>query len=264
MAPPKKKSGDETAVVLADQKTPAVSGNPDDLISQAIAIGSNIDVLERLMTLRKDMRMEQAKEAFNKAMADFQSECPVIKKTKGVKTKAGKVAYMYAPIEEVIEQVKELIQKHGFRYFVTMELKDGLVKAICRVVHTLGHEEVSNFEVPLGNKTEIMSQSQVVAAASTFAKRYAFLNAFGIMTGDQDTEATEGEKVTTSEMSGEENAAVEKWKQGAEAAAAESKEALMKYGQESARKTKYTDMQKRRIQTIFLSLVKKVSSTPAQ
>src|SRR3990167_6037487 len=72
-----------------------------------------------------------------------------------------------------------------------MELNEGRVKAFCRVVHTLGHEEVSEIEVPLGNKTDIMSQSQVVAAASTFAKRYAFLNAFGIMTGDEDNDTAD-------------------------------------------------------------------------
>ena len=33
-----------------------------------------------------------------------------------------------------------------------------------------------------------MSDSQVVAAASTFSKRYAFCNAFGILTGDEDND----------------------------------------------------------------------------
>ena len=143
------------------------------------------------MALRKEMLAEEAKKAFNSAMAAFQSECPVIKKTKGVKTKTGAVAYKYAPIESVVVQVKELIEKHGFRYTTTMQLNEGRVKAFCRVVHTLGHEEISEMEVPLGNKTDIMSQSQVVAAASTFAKRYAFLNAFGIMTGDEDNDTAD-------------------------------------------------------------------------
>ena len=44
--------------------------------------------------------------------------------------------------------------------------------------------------LPLGNKTRIMSQTQVEAAALTFAKRYAFCNAFGILTGDEDTDAS--------------------------------------------------------------------------
>ncbi len=183
-------------VITAEQPltvTPLVMG-ADSLLSQAVAAGASIDTLERLMALRKEMRAEHAKEAFNAAMAAFQSECPVIKKTKAVKLKSGGVAYKYAPIENIISQVKDLIQKHGFRYLVTMEFNGGLVKAICHVVHTLGHEEASPFEIPLGTKTDIMSQTQVVAAASTFAKRYAFLNAFGIMTGDEDNDAVDMEE----------------------------------------------------------------------
>jgi hypothetical protein len=164
-------------------------GSVDALLSQAVKAGATIDTLERLMALRKDMLAEKAKEAFNTAMASFQAECPVIRKTKAVKTNDGKVAYRYAPIEMIVSQVKDLIEKHGFRYTTSVEFSGDIVKAICRVVHTLGHEEVSVMPVPLGTKTQIMSQTQVVAAASTFAKRYAFLNAFGIMTGDEDTDA---------------------------------------------------------------------------
>jgi len=168
---------------------PIAKSSADSLLSQAIAAGASIDTLERLMVLRKEMLAEDAKIAFNKAMSDFQSECPVIQKTKGVKTKDGRTAYKYAPIESIVAQVKDIIQKHGFRYTTTMELHEEKVKALCRVVHELGHEEVSEMEVPLGTKTQIMSDSQVVAAASTFAKRYAFLNAFGIMTGDEDNDS---------------------------------------------------------------------------
>jgi hypothetical protein len=45
-------------------------------------------------------------------------------------------------------------------------------------------------ETALANKTNIMSQPQQIAATVTFNKRYAFLNAFGITTGGEDSEAT--------------------------------------------------------------------------
>lgn len=176
-------------LTTTDSSMAIVASSAETLLAQAIEKGSGIDTLERLMALRKEMLAEQAKQKFNEAMAAFQSECPVIEKTKGVKTKSGATAYKYAPIESIVEQVKELLKKHGFRYMVTMEFDGTRVKAICRVVHEAGHEELSSFDVPLGTKTEIMSQTQVVAAASTFAKRYAFLNAFGIMTGDEDNDA---------------------------------------------------------------------------
>jgi hypothetical protein len=70
-----------------------------------------------------------------------------------------------------------------------MELVEGGVKVVCRVTHTAGHSEESPMQVPFGNKTDIMSNTQVTAAAQTFAKRYAFCNAFGILTGDEDNDA---------------------------------------------------------------------------
>jgi hypothetical protein len=177
----------ENAVITAPQ-APVVVNGPDALLLQAIQSGVTVEVVERLLALKERMEATAAKQAFNKSMADFQAECPVIKKTKAVKTKSGAEAYRYAPIESVVKQVKDIIQNHGFRYSTSMEITEVGVKATCRVTHALGHSEDTPMEVPLGNKTDIMSQSQVVAAAQTFAKRYAFLNAFGIMTADEDTD----------------------------------------------------------------------------
>ena len=179
---------------------PMPAGTPADLsvesfIQKAIETQVPIDTLERLLTLRERVKSEKAKEEFDAAMAEFQGECPTIAKTKSVPTGTGKTAYSYAPLESIVEQVKSLLQKHGFSYSTQTETKDGgVVKSTCIVKHKLGHSESSSMEVPLGNKTNIMSQSQVVAAALTFAKRYAFCNAFGIMTGDEDNEEAIREK----------------------------------------------------------------------
>jgi len=157
-------------------------------ITQAIDKGVPVETLERLLIMAKELKAEYAKEQFNINMSAFQANCPVIKKTKSVTTKSGMVAYRYAPIESIVQQVKHLIQEYGFSYSIDTETKEKTVKAICTVRHLLGHNETSSFEVPLGQQTQVMNDSQVVAAALTFAKRYAFCNAFGIMTSDQDTD----------------------------------------------------------------------------
>jgi hypothetical protein len=165
----------------------------EQLLKEAVANKTPIGTVERIMAMRQQLKTEWAKEQFDKAMADFQFECPIINKTKEVKTKAGQVAYKYAPIEEIVSQVKALIQKHGFSYKTNMDnfVENGetKIRATVKVTHSAGHSEETSMTVPLGNKTDIMSQSQVVAAATTFAKRYAFINAFGILTGDEDNEA---------------------------------------------------------------------------
>lgn len=165
--------------------------NLEKLISQGIEKGLTVDTMERLLAMRKDLKAEWAKEQFNTAMAGFQAECPTIQKTKEVKDTYGKVLYSYAPIESIVNQIKGLLQKHGFSYSTSMEVLPDGVKVCVKTIHTAGHTEESCMQVPLGTKTGIMSASQQTAAAQTFAKRYAFLNAFGILTGDEDNDGAD-------------------------------------------------------------------------
>jgi len=169
-----------------------VNFNAETLIAQAIEKGLPVENMERLLVMRKELKKEWAKEQYDKAMTKFQSECPTIQKTKEVLTNGGKVAYRYAPLESIVEQVKKVLQEHGFAYSSSMELiEEGTtkVKVAIKVTHESGHSEINEMTTTLGNKTAMMSDSQVIAAASTFAKRYAFCNAFGILTGDDDNDA---------------------------------------------------------------------------
>ena len=161
---------------------------PQNLIALAIQQGTPVEGLEKLMDLQDRWDKKQAKIAFDEAMASFQGECPIIKKTREVPTSTGKIAYKYAPIDAIVSQVRSTIEKYGLSYAIQTETLEGKVKSTCIVKHKLGHSESSSMEIPLGQKTGVMSDSQVVAAALTFAKRYSFCNAFGIMTGDDDNE----------------------------------------------------------------------------
>lgn len=178
----------KTDVVVVEQSVPNVS--IEAVIQNAIDKGVPVDVMERLLAMRRELKQEAAKEAYDRAMAAFQADCPIITKNKIVRDRQGQEIYSYAPIESIVQQVSPYLQKHGFSYSTSMILQDKGVEVTCRVTHDLGHSESSVMQVPFGTKTAIMSDSQVTAAAQTFAKRYAFCNAFGILTGgDEDTDA---------------------------------------------------------------------------
>ena len=159
------------------------------LISKAIEQNISADTMERLLAVRRELKAEFAKEQFFIALANFQKECPTIKKEKpGGETKSGVVAYYYSPIEKLVEPTKESIADNGFSYILRSKTTEKGVIASCIVNHYLGHTEITDVEVPLGTRTGVMSAPQVVAAAITFGTRYAFKNAFGIMTGDDDND----------------------------------------------------------------------------
>jgi len=176
----KKEEKQERAVMPVKQ-------NAEALIALAIEKNVPVETMERLLAMRRELRVERAKEEFDKAMSAFQAECPIIKKTKGVHTDSGDLAFKYAPLECIVEQVKGFLSKNGFSYSVDQQETDpGYIKVALTVKHSFGHSEVTIVRLALGNKTRLMSQTQVEAATLTFAKRYAFCNAFGILTGDED------------------------------------------------------------------------------
>jgi hypothetical protein len=162
-----------------------VPTSAESLIAKAIERQTPVETMEKLLVMRRELRAEAAKSAFDAALAAFQAECPVIHKSKEIRDKSGKVRYSYAPIEVIVQQVRPLLQKHGFSYTTDAIVEDGWVTAQCTSTHSAGHSETKQFKVPV-DKDAFMSAPQRFASALTFAKRYAFCNAFGILTGDQD------------------------------------------------------------------------------
>jgi hypothetical protein len=141
--------------------------------------------------MRKDLKAEKAREAFTEAMASFQAECPIIEKTKVVLNKDGRtIRYKYAPLDSIVSQVRKPLADNGLAYSFDEKKDDKLITAICKVTHELGHFETSSFQVPIGTE-DYMSDPQKHGARITFAKRYAFCNALGILIGDEDTDAVE-------------------------------------------------------------------------
>lgn len=186
MTPPKKI---RSVAITPKQELAPVQFSAEALIAQGIDKGMPVETMERLLNMRRELKAEWAKSRYDIAMASFQADCKTIKKTKEVKTDDGRVAYSYAPLDEIVKQVGPLLKKHGFSYSTSMDLLDKGVKVELTVKHVDGHSEISPMQVPFGSKTRVMSDTQVAAAATTFAKRYAFCNAFGILTGDEDNDA---------------------------------------------------------------------------
>ena len=160
----------------------------DNLLKIATDKGS-VEVLERVILMRKTLREEYAKTQFDIAMSEFQGECPIIEKRKQAH------GYYYAPLESIVEQTKSLMSKCGLSYNFKTEMKTGTVSVVCFVNHIAGYTKSSDpVELPITNITsregkQVMSAPQAVGATITYAKRYALVNVFGIMSGDEDVDA---------------------------------------------------------------------------
>lgn len=169
-------------------------GDVDMLMVEAVRSG-NIEVMERVMAIRRELKAEAAKEAFYDSFAQFQAELPIIKKTRWVKSESGTKLYAYAPLDAIVKQCGKIISRHGFSYTIKPMFEDpsehyplGRVGALCRVQHTAGHVEESPFWIPVKEATRFTNTAQQSGTALAYAKRYAFCPAFGIATEDEDTD----------------------------------------------------------------------------
>ena len=185
----------KTTTAIEVQQPQSPMNEAQALISQAINKNVPVETMEKLLAMRRELKAEKAKEDYDYAMAQFQSECPTIGKNK--KAGSGSFTYMYAPLEDIVEKVKDLLGKYGFSYSFDTQ-QNGKLKVVCKVKHKAGHTEVSEFELEI-DKAARMNISQQYGAALTYGKRYAFCSAFGIVVGGEDTDAKvtpKGEELT--------------------------------------------------------------------
>ena len=157
----------------------------EEMIMKGMDKGLSVDVLERLLDMRDRINAEAAKQAYYAALGQFQASCPPISKTRKVKDKNGAVRYSYATLDDIVKQVSDKLQENGLSYTIKTIQKDGFIEATCEVHHNSGHTESSTFPVPIAIDG-FMNDAQKAGSAMMYAKRYAFCNAFGIMTSDQD------------------------------------------------------------------------------
>jgi hypothetical protein len=188
---PKKKAVKETALTVKENLPENINVNPHSLIQQAITQKVPIEVLERLLVMREKLQKEAAEIAFREAMSRFQSEIPVVEKKKRVYGKDGKLRYAYAPLEDIVVTVQPFLEKNKLSYDIDTEMKDDMIAVKVTVSHVMGHTKDTHFKVPI-DYDAYMTAPQKFASAQTYAKRYAFCNGFGILTGDDDNDANNG------------------------------------------------------------------------
>ena len=165
--------------------------SPETLIQLAMQQGASFETIKEILDLKDRLQKQEAEKKFREAMSKFQTECPIIVKSNGVdyaSKKGGRVKYNYASLDKIIAAVKDLLGKYELSYTFTTQQEKDSVTAICHAFHSAGHSETTFFTIPIDPEA-YMNAAQKVASALTYAKRYAFMNAFGILTGDEDDDA---------------------------------------------------------------------------
>lgn len=170
-----------------------VQMDPQALIAKAIDKGAAIDTVERLVALAKDLRDVQARDAWYAAMAEFQQQCPPIKKTSTARIQSarGNYSYSYAPLDEIMAAITPVMAPLGLSVSWRIpKVEHGAVLVSCRIAHRMGHHEDSgDLAMPIGDDRGASNPAQRVASAITYAKRYTLLGILGLAPEDDDDAA---------------------------------------------------------------------------
>lgn len=162
---------------------------PMTMIDRALASNATPETLERLLALQERWEANQARKAFDEAMAAAKAEIPVILKNRVVDFtgKTGiRTHYRHEDLGEIARTVDPILAKHGLSYrFRTQSPIGEPVTVTCIVSHRDGHSEENTLVGPRddsGNKNPIQS----VGSTITFLQRYTLKAALGLAAAEDD------------------------------------------------------------------------------
>lgn len=166
-------------VQKVDQGTALVALTPMDMLDKAVASGASVEVLGKLMDLQERWEKNQARKAFDDAVANAKAEIvPVVRNRKGHNSKS------YADFAAIARAVDPIITKHGLSYRFRTEQTER-INVTCVLSHRAGHFEETTLTGPAdttGNKNAI----QAIGSTLTYLQRYSLVQMLGIAAADDD------------------------------------------------------------------------------
>src|SRR4051812_23812986 len=144
------------------------SADPFTAMVERLAANPDVDVvkLEKLIAMQERILDRNAEAAFNAAFAEMAGEIPTV--TERGKTDKG----TYARLEDIIQAVRPILQRHGFALSHRTEWPEKtLVKVVGILTHREGHSRQSEFlsgADASGSKNAIQGLGSAVA----YGRRY--------------------------------------------------------------------------------------------
>ena len=165
------------------------------LIREAIASGKQPEYLRELLNVRREWEADEARKAFNHAIAEFQRRAPIIEKADKAYDK------QYARMDRIWREIRPLLTELGLSVtWQVCELRDALCHVEGQLRHRDGHGERLVQDIPMPELIKGQNKAQQMGSAATYARRYALCAALGLVTGDDDDGHAAGGALVTAEQ----------------------------------------------------------------
>lgn len=175
------------AQVPTQVAAPSVAGMLQAVIDKGVT-AENVAAVEQIVKLYEHMQEKDAEKLFAQSFNALQTEIKSVKAMKAVPNNDGTVRYRFAPYEDIMEQVRPMLEKHGFTVTFSTDYAEGRLIKHCTLQHIGGHSKTNKFAVRIGQGPPKATESQADGAASTYAKRFALCDALNI-TIETDSDA---------------------------------------------------------------------------
>lgn len=160
------------------------------MMFQLIRGGADVASVREFMTMSREMAAEEARRAFERAVADAKSEIPVITKNRHVgfaskKEGAAKTDYWHEDFAQIARTVDPILGKFGLSYRFEAEQDGVILNVTCVLAHRDGYSTRTSMKAgndTSGNKNPI----QGVGSTATFLQRYTLKMALGLAASKDD------------------------------------------------------------------------------
>ena len=181
---------------------------PMEMLDRAVSQGANVETLSKLMDLQERWEANQARKAFDNAMAAAKAEIPTINKNRLVDFtgKTGiRTHYRHEDLGEIARTVDPILAKHGLSYrFRTSSPVGEPITVTCVISHRDGHSEENTLVGPRdesGNKNAIQS----IGSTISFLQRYTLKAGLGLAAsydddGNSSEDKTEPVRITRDQV----------------------------------------------------------------
>lgn len=179
-------------------EAPRHSLTPMEILNNAVDGGADVATLTQLLTLQERWEKNEARKAFDNAMAEAKSVMPTIRKNRHVgfesKRTSDTTSYSHEDLAEIAQTVTPILSANGLSYrFRTASPPDGPVSVTCIISHRQGYSEESTLSAPAdtsGKKNNI----QAVGSTVTYLQRYTLKAALGLAAAVDNDGATAEEE----------------------------------------------------------------------
>jgi len=152
---------------------------PMEMLNTALTRGADVTVLEKLMGLHERWEANQARKAFDAAIAAAKGEIgPIVRNATGHNEKR------YADFAAIARTVDPVLTKHGLTYRFRTEQTDR-INVTCILSHKGGHSETTTLSGPpdtSGGKNAIQS----IGSTLTYLQRYSLVQMLGLAASNDD------------------------------------------------------------------------------